>query len=87
MARVRGAHVERCGRVNWPDQAGPSHRLGITDGPLQVDSQTLGIAHSLQDLSVFLERAGLEGLDEVDVANSHLIEWHGGGPEVWSAPP
>ncbi|MGC9539855.1 hypothetical protein [Streptomyces sp. UG1] len=53
---------------------------------VQVDSKTLGTAYSLHDLTVFLERAGLEGLDEVDVADSPLIEWHGGGPEVWSAP-
>ncbi|QHA07901.1 hypothetical protein GQF42_35580 [Streptomyces broussonetiae] len=50
---------------------------------VQVDSETLGTAHSLHDLSVFLERAGLEGLDVVDLVNSPLIEWLGGGPEVW----
>lgn len=53
----------------------------------RVDGETLGTAYSLHDLSVFLEQAGLEGLDEVDVAESPLIEWHGGGPEVWSATP
>ncbi|MBX7554179.1 hypothetical protein ABZX95_40465 [Streptomyces sp. NPDC004232] len=50
---------------------------------VQVDSETLGTAYSLHDLSVFLERAGLEGLDVVDLVNSPLIEWRGGGPEVW----
>ncbi|MFB8183185.1 hypothetical protein ACFC8N_45855 [Streptomyces sp. NPDC055966] len=50
---------------------------------VQVDSETLGTAYSLHDLSVLLERAGLEGLDVVDLVNSPLIEWHGGGPEVW----
>jgi hypothetical protein len=54
---------------------------------VRVDDETLGTAYSLHDLSVFLERAGLEGLDEVDVADSPLIEWHGGGPEVWPATP
>lgn len=54
---------------------------------VRVDGESLGTAYSLHDLSVFLERAGLEGLDEVDVANSPLIEWHGGGPEVWPATP
>jgi hypothetical protein len=53
---------------------------------VRVDAEILGTAYSLHDLTVFLERAGLEGWDEVDVANSDLIEWHGGGPEVWSAP-
>ncbi|MGW4516431.1 hypothetical protein ACWEO4_31590 [Streptomyces sp. NPDC004393] len=50
---------------------------------IHVGSETLGTAYSLHDLSVFLERAGLEGLDVVDLVNSPLIEWHGGGPEVW----
>ncbi|OIJ97645.1 hypothetical protein BIV25_14845 [Streptomyces sp. MUSC 14] len=50
---------------------------------VQVDSETLGTAYSLHDLSVFLERAGLEGLDVVDLVKSPLIEWRGGGPEVW----
>ncbi|MER6075594.1 hypothetical protein ABT187_43860 [Streptomyces sp. NPDC001817] len=50
---------------------------------IQVGSETLGTAYGLHDLSVFLERAGLEGLDVVDLVNSPLIEWHGGGPEVW----
>ncbi|MCN9240433.1 hypothetical protein NGF19_06435 [Streptomyces sp. RY43-2] len=52
---------------------------------VQVDGESLGMAYNLHDLSVFLERAGLEGLDELDVAMSPLIEWHGGGPEVWPA--
>ncbi|UXY32185.1 hypothetical protein [Streptomyces sp. HUAS TT20] len=50
---------------------------------VQVDSETLGTAYRLHDLAVFLECAGLEGLVEVDAASSPLIEWHGGGPEVW----
>ncbi|MER5549827.1 hypothetical protein ABT072_47410 [Streptomyces sp. NPDC002589] len=41
---------------------------------VQVDSETLGTAYSLHDLSVFLERAGLEGLDVVNLVNSPLIE-------------
>jgi hypothetical protein len=51
---------------------------------VQVGHQILGTVHGL---SVFLDRAGLEGWDEVDVAESLLIEWQGGGPEVWSATP
>lgn len=52
---------------------------------VRVDSETLGTAYSLHDLSVYLQRAGMEGLDEGDVADSPLIDWHGGGPEVWPA--
>jgi hypothetical protein len=54
---------------------------------VQVNEETLGTAYSLHDLSVFLQRAGMEGLDALDVAMSPLIEWHGGGPEVWPATP
>ncbi|MGW5434910.1 hypothetical protein ACWET9_48880 [Streptomyces sp. NPDC004059] len=62
--------------IVFPPGAGGGRRI-------QVGSETLGTAYSLHDLSVFLERAGLEGLDVVDLVNSPLIEWHGGGPEVW----
>ncbi|MEU9386675.1 hypothetical protein AB0D38_39515 [Streptomyces sp. NPDC048279] len=53
----------------------------------RFDDETLGTAYSLHDLSVFLQRAGLEDMDEVDVIDSPLIEWHGRGPEVWLATP
>ncbi|MDX3758233.1 hypothetical protein ACFY1B_22600 [Streptomyces mirabilis] len=49
---------------------------------VRINGEILGFAHSLRDLTVFLQRSGLEG-DEVDVANSRVIEWHGGGPEAW----
>ncbi|MFI9648832.1 hypothetical protein ACIHAA_21320 [Streptomyces sp. NPDC052040] len=49
-----------------------------------MDSVILGTAYSLHDLTVFLERAGLEGWDELDVAAAEgLIEWRGGGPDAW----
>ncbi|MFI1371319.1 hypothetical protein ACH4UY_04815 [Streptomyces longwoodensis] len=50
---------------------------------VRVDGEILGTAYSLHDLAVFLERAGLEGWDEQDVAQADLIEWRGGGPEQW----
>ncbi|MDT0466154.1 MULTISPECIES: hypothetical protein [Streptomyces] len=50
---------------------------------IRSDGEILGMAYSLHDLAVLLQRAGLEGWDEVDVAESPVIEWHGGGPEVW----
>lgn len=52
---------------------------------VDVDGEILGTAYSLHDLTVFLRNAGLPNWDEVDVAESGLIEWHGGGPEVWKA--
>ncbi|MFJ6841362.1 hypothetical protein ACIQRE_01685 [Streptomyces griseoluteus] len=49
-----------------------------------ADGQFLGTAFSLHDLAVFLERAGLEGWDELDVAqHSELIEWQGGDQDTW----
>ncbi|MER6128804.1 hypothetical protein ABT173_40850 [Streptomyces sp. NPDC001795] len=51
---------------------------------VQVDGETLGTAFSLHDLAALLQGAGLETSDELDVAESPLIEWHGGGPEVWA---
>jgi hypothetical protein len=52
---------------------------------VRVDGTIAGTAFSLHDLSVDLERAGLEGWDELDVAAAEeLIEWRGGGPEVRS---
>jgi len=53
--------------------------------PVRIDDQALGTAFSLHDLSVFLQRAGMEDVDELDVVMSPLVEWHGGGPEVWPA--
>lgn len=53
---------------------------------VRADGVILGTAYSLHDLAVFLERAGLEGWDEMDVARyteSGLFEWRGGGPDVW----
>ncbi|MFI1701982.1 hypothetical protein ACH419_39380 [Streptomyces bobili] len=51
---------------------------------VRVDGTILGMAFSLHDLTVFLERAGLEGYDELDVAGWDRIEWRGGGPDVWT---
>ncbi|MFD5723532.1 hypothetical protein [Streptomyces sp. NPDC127036] len=49
-----------------------------------VDGRLIGQARSLGELTTLLHRAGWEDLDEVDVAELPLIEWHGGGPEVWT---
>ncbi|MGI5133350.1 MULTISPECIES: hypothetical protein [unclassified Streptomyces] len=57
---------------------------------VRIDGVILGTAYSLQDLSVFLCRAGIEGWTEVnplveDIVESYadLIEWRGGGPDIW----
>ncbi|MDT0409927.1 MULTISPECIES: hypothetical protein [Streptomyces] len=53
---------------------------------VRVDGEILGLAHGLGDVAEFLRRAGLEGIDETDVARSLVIEWRGGGPDEWTAP-
>ncbi|MGW7611638.1 hypothetical protein ACWGKW_31160 [Streptomyces sp. NPDC054766] len=52
---------------------------------VEVDGVLVGRACGLRDLTEVLQRAGWEGLDEVDVLDLPAIEWHGGGPEAWSA--
>jgi hypothetical protein len=59
---------------------------------VKVDGDMPVRAYSLQDLSVFLERAGIEDWTEVNQmaedlveAASDLIEWCGGEPEAWGS--
>ncbi|MEV5677283.1 hypothetical protein [Streptomyces sp. NPDC052179] len=53
---------------------------------VRIDGTILGLAHNLRDVVEFLRRAGLEGLDEVEVAQSPMVEWRGGGPDAWAGP-
>jgi len=50
---------------------------------VRVDGEILGRAYGLRDIAEFLRRAGIEDVDEAYVAESGLIEWRGGGPQVW----
>ncbi|MEU9392999.1 hypothetical protein AB0D86_23750 [Streptomyces sp. NPDC048324] len=52
---------------------------------VRIHGAAVGRAYGLWDMVVFLQRAGLErGLsDEDEIAVSELIEWLGGGPDVW----
>jgi hypothetical protein len=34
-------------------------------------------------VAAFMQVAGHQEFDEMDVARSELIEWRGGGPDVW----
>ncbi|MFD1657558.1 hypothetical protein ACFSL4_04770 [Streptomyces caeni] len=43
----------------------------------------LGLAYGPLDIAEFLLLAGLEDVDEEWVRQSELIEWRGGGPDVW----
>ncbi|MFI7413957.1 hypothetical protein ACIBU0_35420 [Streptomyces sp. NPDC049627] len=50
---------------------------------VRADDQFLGMAYGLLDVAEFLRRAGIEDADPAYVRESGLIEWRGGGPEVW----
>ncbi|WP_327246568.1 hypothetical protein [Streptomyces sp. NBC_01320] len=53
---------------------------------VRVDGEILGLAHNVRDVAEFLRRSGMDDIDEEDVILSGMIEWRGGGPDVWSAP-
>ncbi|MGY0065177.1 hypothetical protein ACWY4P_53655 (plasmid) [Streptomyces sp. LZ34] len=48
---------------------------------VRVNGEILGTAYGVTDLLEFLRRAGLQP-DDVQLEGP-LIEWRGGGPEVW----
>ncbi|KOT90392.1 hypothetical protein ADK86_26160 [Streptomyces sp. NRRL F-5755] len=50
---------------------------------VHADSVVLGVAYGIADFLEFLRRAGLDP-DDVDLGDTSLIEWRGGGPGVWS---
>ena len=50
---------------------------------VRVYAEILGVAHRPADLLEFLRRAGLDP-DAIDLADPDLIDWHGGGPDVWA---
>lgn len=50
---------------------------------VRVDDRFLGIAYGLLDIVEFLRLSGLEDVDDVWVRQSGLLEWRGGGPDVW----
>jgi hypothetical protein len=52
---------------------------------VRVDDRFLGMAYGLLDIVEFLRLAGLENVDDDWVRQSGLIEWRGGGPEVWGS--
>ncbi|EST37686.1 hypothetical protein N566_11720 [Streptomycetaceae bacterium MP113-05] len=49
---------------------------------VRVDGTILGTAYSDVDLLEFLRRAGLDP-ESVRLDDPELIEWRGGGPDVW----
>jgi hypothetical protein len=47
---------------------------------LRAGIEVLGVAYEPADLLEFLRRAGLDDVDQVDLAAADWIDWHGGGP-------
>ncbi|MFE1358876.1 hypothetical protein [Streptomyces harbinensis] len=50
---------------------------------VRADGEAIGRARSEVELREFLRRIGLPGADDVDLTDPALVEWRGGGPEVW----
>ncbi|HZX40018.1 MAG TPA: hypothetical protein VFF37_17150 [Streptomyces sp.] len=51
-----------------------------------IRGERVGVAYHLFDLLEFLRRAGLPEAD-MAIDDAELIEWRGGGPDVWAEPP
>lgn len=51
---------------------------------VRVDGTILGRAFSVREVAAFMQEAGLQEFDEMDVVRSALIEWRGGGSDVWA---
>lgn len=59
------------------------HPPSLTGGRrVTVRGAIVGLAYGLPDLLEFLRRAGLDP-DEIVLDDAKLIEWRGGGPDVW----
>ncbi|MEV7154881.1 hypothetical protein AB0N77_09680 [Streptomyces misionensis] len=50
---------------------------------VRIDGEISGRAFDLADVVEFLRRAGLEGVDDLDVLRADWIVWRGGGPDHW----
>ena len=55
-----------------------------SDGGRRVTAhaEVLGLAHNREDVVEFLRRAGLPP-ETIRLDDENLIEWRGGGPDVW----
>ena len=47
---------------------------------VDILGETVGKAHSFRDVAEFCSRAGL---DELDLHSDGMVEWQGGGSNVW----
>ncbi|MFC8342627.1 hypothetical protein [Streptomyces sp. NPDC057280] len=50
---------------------------------VRISGHFVGIAYGVLDVVAFVQEAGLQEWDEMDVVQSSLIEWRGAGPDGW----
>ncbi|QQN79694.1 hypothetical protein [Streptomyces sp. XC 2026] len=50
---------------------------------VRADGEAIGRARDERELREFLRRAGLPDWETADLTDPALVEWRGGGPEVW----
>jgi hypothetical protein len=50
---------------------------------VRINDEIAGRAYNIRDIVEFLRRAGIENANGVWVRRSSLIEWRGGGFDVW----
>ncbi|NLU75345.1 hypothetical protein HCC61_22190 [Streptomyces sp. HNM0575] len=62
--------------VVHPPTAGGGRRV-------TAHAEQLGIAFRPEDVGEFLRTAGLSE-DEIQLDDPNLIEWRGGGPDIWN---
>ncbi|WP_042366835.1 hypothetical protein [Streptacidiphilus neutrinimicus] len=63
-----------------PVQQHPTIPSGGMVRRVEVRHQLVGLAHRRSDVEELLRVAGLE---DPDVTDPELVQWRGGGPEVW----
>jgi hypothetical protein len=62
---------------------GPVHDDGSGEParPVDVGGMPVGNAYSVADVAEFMRRTGL---DTALIQDPGIVEWQGGGPDVWS---
>ncbi|WP_405724779.1 hypothetical protein OG885_01695 [Streptomyces sp. NBC_00028] len=52
---------------------------------VRIGEHFVGIAYGLLDVVAFVQEAGLQDWDEMDLVRSALVDWRGGGPNTWES--
>ncbi|MFG2324877.1 hypothetical protein [Streptomyces sp. NPDC048568] len=50
---------------------------------VRINGHFVGIAYTTTDIAAFIQEAGLQDFDDMDVVRSKDIEWRGEGPDDW----